>query len=390
MMDDLLGRVRDAQDAALEDASVRDAVEGRVVDAARAPRAGSPARWPWVAAALVLLAVGATWSVTRTPVPLTYGVTGGVESIGSFVAAREGTAELAFSDGSALTLAESGALRVVALDAHGASVALEAGTLSAHVVHRDGTSWRVYGGPFAIVVTGTMFESTWDPRAARLHVEVTEGSVRVEGSCLEAPRAVTTGEEVDVSCPGWSETTVVTVAPRVDVIAEEETLPVPDRALARERPAPRSPSEADVPALAEPLVAPESDVVVDPPEAPADLDAMLESAQHAALAGDIATAERGFRGVRASSPGTDESALAAFLLGRLAFDEQRDYDEAARWFHTYGEERPNGTLAREALGRELEARVRSHDPSATEVAQRYLARFPDGPHAARARDLAPP
>jgi len=80
--------------------------------------------------------------------------------------------------------------------------------------------------------------------------------------------------------------------------------------------------------------------------------------------------------------------LAAFLLGRLAFDAQQDYAEAERWFAVYESERPDGPLIREAMGRRLEALARSGDSAGARAqAERYLARFPFGPHARRAREI---
>lgn len=427
MMDDLFARVRDAQDAELESSSVCDAVEPRVLEAAgrsahahghgharerepidaaagrsahaaaRAPKPRARPVWPLiaasVAAAVVLLAIG-SWAGTRAPeAAISYDVTQGAESVFGFVGAHGEGAAIAFSDGSHVTLDE-GALRVVSLDAHGAAIALERGALTASVVHREDTSWRVYAGPFAVLVTGTRFRSEWDPHAAALHVAVEEGSVRVEGSCLAEPRSVSAGEDVHLTCPGWEETELAS-AESTSVVATEvstahetspETVARPtrtERALDRES---HEIEEAvpTTPVVAQAVVA--QAVAPEPTPAPEAAE-RLELAQRAALAGDIAAAEREFRRLRDDLPHTDQAALAAFFLGRLAFDEQHDYDAAARWFETYGEERPAGGLAREALGRELEARTRAGDPTARDVALRYLARYPDGPHAARAREI---
>ena len=54
--------------------------------------------------------------------------------------------------------------------------------------------------------------------------------------------------------------------------------------------------------------------------------------------------------------------------------------------HSIRANRPKGGLAREALGRVLEAHVRAAQPErAQRAAQRYLERFPAGPHAELAR-----
>ena len=93
--------------------------------------------------------------------------------------------------------------------------------------------------------------------------------------------------------------------------------------------------------------------------------------------------------VRRRFPGEEAASVAAFDLGRIAFDDHAAYAEAARWFEQYVTERPSGALVREATGRRMEALERSGDhPGAREAAARYLRRFPSGPHADVARSIA--
>jgi hypothetical protein len=69
------------------------------------------------------------------------------------------------------------------------------------------------------------------------------------------------------------------------------------------------------------------------------------------------------------------------LLGRASSGA-----EAAAWFETYLREEPQGLLAREASGRLIESyRGAGNLGAAHGAASRYLARYPDGPHAAIAR-----
>jgi transmembrane sensor len=410
VIDDLLRRVKENQDQALEDRSVRDEVEERVVRhvrrvepvrAVRTPRV----MWflPLVAAAVAVLA---TWAVMRRspePASIGYEVDGGARSVGGFVAALE-PAEIRFSEGSRVSLRRGASARVLSTTASGAEVALERGVLEGAIVHDDDTDWTFFAGPFAIAITGTRFVASWDPSAASLSVAVSEGSVRVEGTCLDRPRAVRAGDRIDVACEGWTEE--LAASAREPAVNEATLEPssveparvfvdpaVPDRVavLPRERralpepaPAPDEPS----PELSEttPSERPGSEPEVVPAE-PAE--SAIERASRASLAGDTATAERLLRSVRDERGGSSDASLAAFLLGRLAFDEQRDYREAARWFATYVAEQPGGSLVREAMGRELEARIRTSD-GARDAASRYLARFPNGPHAPRAREILGP
>jgi outer membrane protein assembly factor BamD (BamD/ComL family) len=73
--------------------------------------------------------------------------------------------------------------------------------------------------------------------------------------------------------------------------------------------------------------------------------------------------------------------MAAFLLGRASHGAT-----AARWFETYLEEQPGGNLAREALGRLIEAyQASGSKEAAVRTARQYLKRYPTGPHAELAR-----
>jgi outer membrane protein assembly factor BamD (BamD/ComL family) len=92
--------------------------------------------------------------------------------------------------------------------------------------------------------------------------------------------------------------------------------------------------------------------------------------------------------VRVAAPSTQLAASAAFAIGTIEFDRKRDYAAAARSFALALEEQESGPLAREALGRQVEALARANDRiQAALRAKRYLALYPDGPHAQLARTL---
>jgi TolA-binding protein len=99
-------------------------------------------------------------------------------------------------------------------------------------------------------------------------------------------------------------------------------------------------------------------------------------------------ADQAYRTVRRRFSEDKQAAAAAFALGRMTFDQHRRYKSAARWFEVYLSEQKEGTLAREAKGRLMEARHRSGDAvGARKAARRYLASYPAGPHAPFARKL---
>jgi TolA-binding protein len=94
------------------------------------------------------------------------------------------------------------------------------------------------------------------------------------------------------------------------------------------------------------------------------------------------------RVLRQRFPGTMDAATAAFTLGRVAFEKQHAYAEAADWFETYLREQPSGPLMGDSFGRLMEARLRSGDRTAARTsAQQYLRRFPEGPYSSEARGI---
>jgi TolA-binding protein len=116
----------------------------------------------------------------------------------------------------------------------------------------------------------------------------------------------------------------------------------------------------------------------------ADLLTLAEAARYA---GRAERAEQALRAVRARFGHSEDAAVAAYLLGRIAAENHCDHAEAARWFRTYLAERPGGRLDREAEGRLLESLAFMDRNTAREAARIYLQHYPAGPHAAFARNL---
>jgi len=116
-------------------------------------------------------------------------------------------------------------------------------------------------------------------------------------------------------------------------------------------------------------------------------EGLLLLADSARYAGRFDRATEALATARRRFPGSDAAATAAFELGRIAFDVRKDYAAAGDAFESYLRERPSGSLAREALGRALEARSKAGDGRAETLATRYLAAYPDGPHAKLARRI---
>lgn len=394
-------------------------------------RRRSPVAWvSAVAAALSVAAVVAWVLVLRAPAPLAFNADGRPGELQTWLAAPEvAPIQLAFTDGSNVQIEPASRARVVDIDGHGASVALESGAIRAEVVHRSDSAWRVIAGPFTTRVTGTRFDVRWDAAAEHFTVEVHEGSVAVSGSLVGAERPVVAGEVLQVFVPErrmeLRAVELTELGPEaapsarsanagnnaaLDDDAGEFALPLDDvdagdgdpssvgssAAAARRQPATKSAGvsalggwreHAKRGALREAFAAAEASGFTGIcSEASASELLLLGDAARVAGRADRAT--EALLALRQRFPSDSRRAAAAFALGKVAFDQRGAYKEAARWFATSVREQPRGSLVREASGRLMEALQKSGDSGgAKRAAREYLARYPGGPHADVARSL---
>jgi hypothetical protein len=388
-------------------------------------------------------AAGIAFFVMR-PNPLSYAVdgagTGRAGAVGErLVASAAAPLSLRFSDGSQVTLPPQAQAHVDALDAQGATLALEEGTVDVAVVHRSHTRWSIRAGRYEIRVTGTKFSAGWDRRTDALTVTMREGSVEVTGPGMKAPARVVGGQRlrtngVSADHAGDEPEVVVedatVVAPRLRVEAEP---PVPAEAAAPEEiPAvAAAPAETiiDKPASAASRqnarydrrtprarrVAPEpaqtrlalADAEWRGLEARGRMKEALAAALHegnwttscrqlgaedlvkmgdiARVAGRPDLADVAYKTARQRFPAADR---AIYGLGKLAFDQKRDYVAAGNAFETYVKRFPRGPLVHQAVGLWLESREKAGDnASARDAAAAYLRLFPDGPKAIQARGI---
>ena len=104
--------------------------------------------------------------------------------------------------------------------------------------------------------------------------------------------------------------------------------------------------------------------------------------------GELDIAAKAYKAVRRRFAHTPHASGAAFALGLMAFDNQRNYRDAAKWFDACTKADPPGAFAREAAGRLMESLDRAGDSDGARAAARqYLARYPGGPHARLAEKL---
>jgi len=114
----------------------------------------------------------------------------------------------------------------------------------------------------------------------------------------------------------------------------------------------------------------------------ADVAKLGETAR---LAGDVTRAETAYHAALRRFPSAPP-AQVLYGLGKIAFDQQKDYRAAAKWFDKYLE-RSDAPLAREAAGLLLVSRIKAGDNAgARAAAKSYLKKYEDGPHAKLAHD----
>jgi TolA-binding protein len=262
--------------------------------------------------------------------------------------------------------------------------------------HIAGTHWIFEAGPFQILVKGTKFHAAWNPQASSFSLSMKEGSVVVSGPCLDAPRAVGVGENLDLYClsraaaqaPAALTATASAPAQLGTVESAAETTPAPA--------APRTPRGSRGPGWRGLLAAGRPREALNAAER-SDLGIVLQTANSKellALADAARLGERVERAVeilhslRRRFSRSPDAATASFVLGRIAFEQRRAYAESAQWFSKYLEEAPNGPVMGDAVGRLMEARGRQGDrQGARRDAEQYLRRFPEGPYASEARDI---
>jgi len=303
---------------------------------------------------------------------------------------------LQFSDGTTLSLEGGSKVRIDEVGAHGAGVVLEDGAFRARVSHRARSHWQVYAGPYRVLVTGTRFDVRWDATRRSFTLDLHEGAVTVFGPSLTASgkrvlphETVRLGPETPSLAPRAPQSAAS--ASQLAPALSDESRPTPAVSAAPQAATPASwKSLALAGDYAAAFAAADSEGFANICRRASSGDLLLLG-NAARLAKRGAQAEQAFLSARARPGAAHQRAVAAFQLGRLAQDARGDHARGASWFETYLSEAPDGTLAREAAGRAMEAHHRAGNSAAASLAaRRYLNRFPGGPYESLARRLLSP
>jgi len=401
--DRLRGDVAAVQSVAAESDDVLRMARARFLLTAKGKpqlRKAAP-RWPiiWAAAIAASLALGiASWVGFHPQRSLSFetGAEGASGELGALLSAEPAqTLPVRFSDGTILSMASASRARITETSAHGATVVLEEGAISAAVVHREASRWHVAAGPFTVLVTGTKFDVRWSSAEQALLLDLHEGAVTVLGPSLgTAGRRVAPGESIRLLANPKREEQPLgsagdTRTPGATGLRDDATKSAAgDSATGVTRTSWKQLALDEH--YADALAAAETENFDAVCRRASGADLLL-LANAARFAGSASRAEQAFRSVRSRFAGTHEAAMAAFTLGRIAHDERHSYRAAAQWFQSYLHDEPGGGLAREAAGRLIEAyRAAGDAGAARSSAQMYLSKYPAGPHAPLARTLVSP
>jgi TolA-binding protein len=363
-----------------------------------------PKRWArWtLASALGAAAAGALWLAwPAAPEPLAFTIGDDQQAhAGSFVAApSDRELPLRFADGTQFALAAGTSARVASLDQRGAHLVIEKGRAIAAVVHRPNSHWQVDVGPFQVAVVGTRFDVSWDAATRVMELSLVEGAVRVSGGLLGEALEVRAGQRLrafadnarvelsganGLEQPASEPSTAIAAvpAPAPDAVPSAVAMAVTSASNAVNPPLWRALATSGK--FREALAAAEQAGFEAECRRASGAD-LLTLADAARLSGSATRAEQAYTAAHAKLPG---GGRASYGLGLVAFDQRRDFARAAGYFEAYLREQAGGALRAEATGRLMEAWQRAgrmHD--ARRVAAQYLARYPQGPQAARAKQL---
>lgn len=357
----------------------------------------APSRWRLVVPMFGLIAAAAVVAFFMWPEePLGVQLRGQPDQAVDFVAANASEEKVVdFSDGSEVRVRGSSQLRVLGVGPEGAQVSLERGSAHVAVVHRQKTKWTFSAGPYRVHVLGTQFELKWNPETGGLEVEMDEGIVEVDGPGLARQR-VTSRQKLAAFAEPASASLYLEGAPADSTETAANVARRKSRPLVKE-PAQVVPEKSTVLGASWRYLADKGD----------SLGAMnaAEQAGFSWLAnsmprgdvlvlGDVARkakqpgrAKEAWLAVRSRFSGTSGASEAALRLGHLA-EDQRDVDEAVRWYSEAVREAPNAATAPEALGDWFDVLARAgRTDDAKKIAGEYLRRFKNGPDAPAARSI---
>jgi hypothetical protein len=290
----------------------------------------------------------------------------------------DGRQELAFSDGSRVTVAPGGRLRVDRATPIEVALRLEAGRARFDVRHDPARRLSVIVGEFEVIDRGTRFEIVrGDDARPGIEVRVDEGEVELRDPSHREPRRLTAGE-------WWSNRK-----------AEAST----DPAVSEASPPPARPAEtnAAAPSTAKRAAGGEEEPVRaaaprsvdaktksgDAPREGATARELFERGNTAKLDGHLQEAADAFDKLRVRHRTDGHAALAALELGRLRLNHLGDPAGALSAFQDAIKLGPRASFREEAEARIVDAfAALGQGSDCARAREQFLARYPRSVHAA--------
>ena len=279
---------------------------------------------------------------------------------------------LRFSDGSLAALAgQQSELEILRDGEDRVALSLARGGAHFDVVPRAERDFEVVVGGVKVTVVGTVFQV--ERRAGRVRVSVSEGRVRVDSD--DETRYLAAGEWAWFGDPEGNAPEAVDAMPpsgRAPRMAAAPSSPRRPTAAAPEV-GWRSLSQAGQYEAAYAVLS-TGDTIVDNEPA-----ALMDAADAARLSGHPRGAVRYLERVLREHGTSPVAPLAAFTLGRVLLDRLGEPHRAARAFGRARSLAPRGSLAQDALAREVEALSKGgHAREANLRAQEYVRTYPRG------------
>jgi transmembrane sensor len=257
--------------------------------------------------------------------------------------------DVVLPDGSQIAVDTGGQVRIAAVRPDRVELGLVTGTMSLAIPHGQ-RRVLVHAGAYDVIDLGTRFHVALGADG-EVSVEVLEGTVEIESRAGSSPA-------FHLGAGGkWSSGPVSTTAPG-PTASIAETLP------------------ASSPA------APDDSIASLPPGLSPGPRELLESAEHARLAGHLQVAAAAFDALRRRYRHDPRAALAALELGRLRLDSLRDAPGAVEALTDAISLAPRGPLREDAEARRVEALAAQHSPECATARDAFLARYPNGVHRA--------
>ncbi len=350
------------------------------------------------------------------PTPLTFMTEGEQARRGGRVTAPNHESEnVAFSDGSQLTLKPGSSLRVRETDAHGAMVILEEGNLDSSVTHQQDSRWSIFAGPYEVRVVGTQFSTSWEPSTQSISVVLHQGTVQVLGKGIDELVELKPGQRFDATAGGSGWAVRANENQRSSDLTTADELPAADPA--------DSPNASDAGAPDSSPQRPQLDrktASAQPPAKPqpahpkswadwvaegkfeqvlakakrrgigsclsscsiGELRALADAARYS---GHFKTAQAALKRIRSRS--TSEAPRASYLLGSIQEAQGRSAG-ALEWYSKYLAEAPSGGFAAEARAGRMRALLSLGRTEAAKAAAReYLRAHPTGVGEKTARQI---